>query len=451
MQPIIIYLKDVLNAIQHSVLAKRASINGLVAAAGFFATLLLNIFLARLMGAEKFGAYMVVFNWVVVLATVGRLGADQTLLRFVAAYRVKGDLGALRGVLIWSWGYVLAASIFVAVITVIVVSLLQSSLDSILVQTFWFGCLLIPLTALNQTLNFSLRGLHCFAQAIFPERIVMPVVIVICGLGMYWSNLVVDSVTIMMVTDLAGIAALVLLVWRLYREVPEGTLVAEPRLFRKEWVQTSMPMVIISVTLVMLVNTDIIMVGMLAGAEDAGIYTASSRLASVVIFGQITLSTVVGPMIAELHSQGYQEELQDLVARVALWIGITVIPVVIVMLVLGEWLLTLFGPSFTVGYLALVILCIGQIVIASCGPVAYLMTMTGYQAMAAKILSGSTLFNVACNLVLIPLYGIAGAAASTSATIVLWNILMVYFVSRKLSIRTDIIFALIRRRFNQQA
>ncbi len=451
MQSIVIYLKGVINAIRRSVLAKQASINGSVAAAGFFATILLNIFLARLMGAEQFGIYMVVFNWVVVLASVGRLGADQTLLRFVAAYRVEGNLGALRGILIWSRGFVLTASILVAVITASVVALLQNSLELILVQTFWFGCILIPLTAISQTFNFSLRGLHCFAQAVIPERIVMPIVIVICGLGLYLVNRVADSPAIMLVTDLAAMVALVLLVLWLYREVPEGTLEAEPQLFRKKWVQTSIPMVIISGALIILVNTDIIMVGMLAGTTEAGIYTASSRLASVVIFGQITLSTVVGPMISELFSQGRMEELQELVTRAALWIGVTVIPVVLVMLFMGEWLLGFFGDAFTVGYLSLVVLCVGQITIASCGPVSYLMTMTGNHSLAAKIFSGSVLFNIVGNAVLIPLYGIAGAAFSTAATTVLWNILMVYFVHRKLSIRTDIVFALKKYSFGLKA
>lgn len=447
MQSLIVYLTSVCNTIQHSVLAKRASINGLVAAAGFFATLLLNIILARLMGAEQFGIYMVVFNWVVVLAAVGRLGADQTLLRFVAAYRVSGNLGALRGILVWSREFVIASSIFVAAITASVVGLLQDYLNSVLLQTFWLGCLLIPLTAINQTFNFSLRGLHCFAQAVIPERIVTPGVIVLCGLGLYLVNREANSISIMLITDFAAMIALALLVWRLYGSVPDNTFDAEPLLFRKEWIQTSLPMVIISVTLVILVNTDILMVGMLAGTTEAGIYTASSRLAGIVVFGQITLSTVVGPMISELYSQGHMEELQDLIMRVALWIGITVIPVVLVMLVMGEWLLSMFGLNFTAGYLALVILCIGQITIASCGPVTYLMTMTGNQAVAAKILSGSVLFNIVGNALLIPLYGIAGAAVSTAATTVLWNILMVFFVNRRLSIRTDIIFAVKRRHF----
>ncbi len=435
------------NTIQHSILAKRASINGLVSAIAFFVTLLLNLFLARWMGTDHFGIYTVVFNWVVVLSLVGRLGADQALLRLVAAYRVEGRLSALKGILIWSRRFVLAVSMLVAVVTACIVYLLQNDLDFRLVQTFWLGCLLIPLAALNQTFGFSLRGLHHFVHAVIPERVAMPMIIAACGLVLYLFNGKVDSVAIMIVTVVAAIVALGLLVWLLRSKVPDGTLEVEPEFFQKKWIQMSIPMVFVSGALVLLVNTDILMVGMVAGTTEAGIYSVSSRLAGIVAFGLFSFNTVVGPMISELYSLGQIDKLQSLVSRVAVWIGVTVFPMVLVMLFMGEWLLGMFGHAFTAGYVALVILCIGQMVSAGCGSSGYLLTMTGNHLLAAKILSFSALFNIIGNAVLIPLFGIAGAAVSTAASTALWNILMVYFVRRRLSIQSGILSAMIRRYF----
>ena len=108
------------------------------------------------------------------------------------------------------------------------------------------------------------------------------------------------------------------------------------------------------------------------------------------------------------------------------------------LVVFGKMLLGLFGAEFTTGYVVLLILLAGQVINAMAGSVGYLMTMTGYQNQAAWIIGMSTLVNVGLNAVLIPKLGIVGAAIATATTTVLWNILMLTFVWRKLNINPTV-------------
>jgi O-antigen/teichoic acid export membrane protein len=66
------------------------------------------------------------------------------------------------------------------------------------------------------------------------------------------------------------------------------------------------------------------------------------------------------------------------------------------------------------------------------------MVMTGHQVRAAYINGAAVTANVVLNLILIPRYGIEGAAFSTAFSIVLWNVWMLVFVHRRLGIRSTV-------------
>lgn len=60
-----------------------------------------------------------------------------------------------------------------------------------------------------------------------------------------------------------------------------------------------------------------------------------------------------------------------------------------------------------------------------------------------KILPGGVVIgaivNLVLNMVLIPLWGVIGAAIATSAALIIWNILLVYWVYKRTGLRTTAI------------
>ena len=57
------------------------------------------VLVARVLGAEGFGLYTLVYGIVVLASVLGRLGLGETLLRFVAIYRGAGAAGRTKGAL----------------------------------------------------------------------------------------------------------------------------------------------------------------------------------------------------------------------------------------------------------------------------------------------------------------------------------------------------------------
>jgi O-antigen/teichoic acid export membrane protein len=70
------------------------------------------------------------------------------------------------------------------------------------------------------------------------------------------------------------------------------------------------------------------------------------------------------------------------------------------------------------------------------GPVSYLTTLTGYQNLTARVFGVCALLNIMLNIVLIPHWGMVGAAITTTATTTVWNVWLYLLVKKHLGIRS---------------
>jgi O-antigen/teichoic acid export membrane protein len=185
-------------------------------------------------------------------------------------------------------------------------------------------------------------------------------------------------------------------------------------------------------------STDKIMIGAIIGTREAGIYVAVSRTAAFTLFGINAVNVVLGPMISALHSSDKREDLQRLLMLAARGGFAFMVPVGAVLVLWGRHVLGFFGAEFVEGYTPLVILAAAQMVNALAGSVGVLLVMTGHQRLVCVILTASVLLNVLLNAILIPAYGLSGAAAATGSTTVLWNVLLLVYVSKRMGLNPTV-------------
>jgi O-antigen/teichoic acid export membrane protein len=72
------------------------------------------------------------------------------------------------------------------------------------------------------------------------------------------------------------------------------------------------------------------------------------------------------------------------------------------------------------------------------GSASLLLVMTGHERDAAVGLGIGALLNIVLSLILIPQWGLEGAAVATTISMVAWNLLLVAFVFKRLQIHTTI-------------
>jgi len=105
----------------------------------------------------------------------------------------------------------------------------------------------------------------------------------------------------------------------------------------------------------------------------------------------------------------------------------------------GNQLLRLFGEGFETAYLPLLILLFGEMAAAAAGPVGFFLTMTGRQMTATRIEAATSAIAISLALVLVPRYGILGAAIVVALGSSVRNAAMFVAVRRQLRLRSAVV------------
>ena len=112
------------------------------------------------------------------------------------------------------------------------------------------------------------------------------------------------------------------------------------------------------------------------------------------------------------------------------------------LLLLGKDLLNWFGKpteNYALGYTTILILAFGQLFNVAVGSTGYILTMAKKESLVMISIVTGIIVNVLLNYFLVPIMHIEGAAIATSASIIVWNIMMLIFVKTKTKINPTII------------
>lgn len=410
-----------------------------VTGAGALVGVGVQILLARWLGVREWGYYA--FSWTLlnVLVLLGKLGFDTAEIRFVAAYRVQQSWPLLAGLLRYGDRVVLAASLGVAALAAGVILLLSPRLEPGLTATLLVSCLALPGYGFLGLRCSALQGLRRVVLARLPEVVLRPPLTAALAGAMVlaWGSLTASRA--MAATGAAILVSAGVGHALLARRLPEAVKTSPPEVQGREWIRVSLPLLLVSGMRLLLGQADILLVGMLIGTTEAGIYTAASRLSHLITFGQNAANGIVAPMIAELHAQGEKAKLQRLVTLASWASTLFALAAALALVLGGKLLLSLFGKDFVGSWTVLAILAAGQVVNAASGPVGYLLNMTGHQDTNARILAWTVGLNVALAIPAILAWGAAGASAATGLLIAVKNLWTWWEVRRRLGINSSIV------------
>jgi O-antigen/teichoic acid export membrane protein len=117
-----------------------------------------HLLMARLLGARSYGYFVYATSWMAILLLGCNLGPKPTVIRFVAAYKARGEWGSLRGLLSRATGWTIAASAAVTTLSAIALWLLRPGFDE-LGTTLALVALALPFMALADVWSSAVRGL----------------------------------------------------------------------------------------------------------------------------------------------------------------------------------------------------------------------------------------------------------------------------------------------------
>lgn len=373
----------------------------------------------RRLGGPGYGYLELAFTVLSILTVVSKWGLDGLLLREIPARAAAAGQYFTRQVL---WASLLG-SLALGSLLWFSAGLLTQHYGGFL-ELWQTTALVLPFWTLVQVWSENLRARQSFARfGLLQSSISLGLVALAMASFSWFSS--VERVLL----GMASASALML--WSGWRSLG-------PIELRSLWpLRSSATAMFLSATLFMVMTwTDTLMLGYFLEPELIGAYRVAFKIGSLITFAQFAVNASLGPRISELWAKNSKAELQKEVWQVAQINALLGVPAFLLIMALAPWLLSFFSADFAQHAPVLRILAIGQMANALCGPVMYLLNMTGHEQSARRTMTLAALANALGNLVLIPWLGLVGSAWATAASMVLWNAWALVAVYRKTGIRT---------------
>jgi O-antigen/teichoic acid export membrane protein len=135
-------------------------------------------------------------------------------------------------------------------------------------------------------------------------------------------------------------------------------------------------------------------------------------------------------MVSNLYRRGLSQDLSYLYKDVSRWAFTGAFAFFLMTVLLARDIMAVFGDEFIWGWPVIVVIAAAQLFSSSVGPTARVLAMTGHQRIVMFATLGSAAAAAALNLLMVPIYGIFGAAAGTAAAMVLVNVVTMLSVHR---------------------
>lgn len=401
-----------------------------------------QVLMARWMGSFEYGIFVLVWVTMVIVGNLACLGFHTSIIRFIPEYRERNMLAELRGIVLTSRLFVMVASTAIAGLGALGVWLLSPFIENYYVVPFILGLICMPMIAMSDLLQGLARANSWALFALAPTYLVRPVLILALMVLMLLVGFAPDARTAIFASIAATYATtlgqLIGITARIGKKIPAG-----PRkLHFAQWFLVSLPIFLVEGFFFLLTNADVLMVGAYMNPNDVAVYFATVKTLALVHFVYFAVKAGVAQRYAQF-THGEPEKLAAFARETVSWTFWPSLLMALLVLVLGEPMLSLFGPEFVAGYPLLFLLVFGVVARAAVGPCESLLTMSGNQNICAAVYAMTLALNIGLNLVLIPLFGLWGAAMATAFAMIfeagalsftVWRrlgIVMVIFVAAK--------------------
>lgn len=182
------------------------------------------------------------------------------------------------------------------------------------------------------------------------------------------------------------------------------------------------PRSVASIAQMIIQRLDIVLVGLMRGPVDAAIYTAATRFLVIGQFGNSAISTAAQPQFTHLFTVRDRLGANAVYQTTTAWLILLTWPMYLIAIIFGPSVLSIFGHSYLAGHTVMIILGFSMLVATACGQVDMVLTTTGRSSWSLANGLAAMTVNIGVDLLLIPRYGITGAAIGWAAAIAIANL-----------------------------
>ncbi len=181
-------------------------------------------------------------------------------------------------------------------------------------------------------------------------------------------------------------------------------------------------------------RSDILILGRLPDAAQAGLFAAASQTAGIMAIVLYSVESVVAPHLSGALTTGDRPRVRSLYALALRWTLMLGVPLLALGLLFPREIMGLFGARFRGAAGCLAILAGGQFINLATGSANYILLLAGKPVLSTLFELAAGVVQLSLNLLLIPHWGIQGAAAAMLVSVLVANILRLVAVKRLLGL-----------------
>ncbi len=404
-----------------------------------------SLTLAHASGPEVLGTYEYVLAIVGAIGPLAVVGTDKLLRREVAALVESERWGDLRHLLGWTTRTTALVSLSLAVVAGVCLYGPLRGVPGTEGATMLIGLALVPLIAWIRVGRGTLQGRHRAALSLLPEELIVPGFLLTGLAGLEIAGIALSS-PVALGLRLAGAGlGLAAIGGATIRALPADLSLRGERTSRAsetpaiDWWTSAGTLAVVASLGALNARVDTILLGYFESSSAVGFYAVASRVAGCVLLIFYAMNQTLSGEFSRLETAERREELRR-TAQSGQWVVLAVAtPVALLLFSTRGIYLSWFGPGFETASVALAMLIGGRLAATGTGLSGYLLMMTGHERVVALVEAGGILLNALLNVVLIPHYGLKGAAISTAGSFILSGAIQAYVVSRRLGFDPSII------------
>lgn len=421
----------IIKKIKNSELLRGSAIALFFRALGIVSQYLFIFLLARFYGAETVGIFSLTFIILQFSGILGRLGTDSAILKFSAEYKSKHKWSKLRRVLNDAYLITTVTSCLISFFVYhlaehISIHIFNKAHIASYIRIISLG--IMPFSLLFVNFEF-LRGLKKIALYVgLQSGIPYSMATLFLILGIFYD--MDESIIFFGIILAFGITFLISLFFA-NRSFPLNES-EQDRPMRNQLLSYALPLMIASSVSYLSGWFDTIVLGNYWTESDVGIYSICLKIGIVISIPLVAVNSISAPKFAEHWGNNDIEKLQKVAQDSTNLIFFSSLPILLIIFLFPTTILNLFGTEFIKGKTALLIIAIAQFINAMSGSVGLLLQMTKYQKVFQNIILLAVCLNIVLSFILIPKFGIVGAAIATSICLIFWNVTSVLFVRKEI-------------------
>jgi O-antigen/teichoic acid export membrane protein len=399
----------------------------------------LQLVVSRFLGPKGFGDYMFIEILISIVIVFSLFGMDAAVRRVVPQALAEKDNSSALGFILFSYKSINIASVVISglILTCFIFNSFKGR-ESFNEGMFW-ALLSIPFMVNAFMGSAVLRTFHRIKASMVALYIVFPLVMIITCSYYYWSNerMTVDAVLFIQLCIAVVTSWLVRRSVR--RRIKNKLGGVTPQFKSWVWLKRGYFYYTGSVVDVLMRRSDIIILGFIISHVEAGYYAVAALVTSFVAFGLSVTDYVYLPKIKTAHESGKRKVVQSAVNQAARQILAMSLPIIVLLMFGGSWLLSCFGSQFSVAYVPMLILLAGQAVEATLGLSGNLLTMYNRHAVINRINGLCLFFQILLIILLTPYLGMTGAAMASTICRIATNIMAFNKAKKLIGIRASVI------------